>query len=342
PPPEPIIYLEGGPGGSVLKDFGPYVTGKEYAAFWLAQHNLVLFDQRGEGLSEPSLDCSETEKLKIDILDEPLTPAEESQQYVDAVLQCHDRLQEDGIDLSQYNSAASAADVEDLRSVLGYDKVNIYGISYGTRLALTMMRDFPDHLRSVVIDGVLPIQTNLLAAVPLDAQHDFETLFKGCAVDDTCNSAFPNLDKVFYDLVAQLNKKPINVRIKNNDTGKAYRWVVTGYRFLDTVFGSLYSSEFIPYVPLMIYQVKNGNYSLLSFIGGFLNFTYLSTGMYYAVECNEEVPFENQDDIKKTLAKVKAEFKTEFPPDAELTICDAWGAPTPDPKENVPVKSDIP
>jgi len=186
------------------------------------------------------------------------------------------------------------------------------------------------------------VQANLLAAVPLDAQSDFETLFKGCVANTICNKKFPNLEKVFYDLVAKLNKTPITVQIKDSETGKTYKWAVTGYRFLNTVFFSLYATELIPYLPLLIYQTKNGNTNLLALIGGFMNFTYLSTGLYFSVECNEEVPFENKTEIDKTLAQVKPEFVAEYPPDMELEICKGWGAPAPSSKENEPVKSDIP
>jgi pimeloyl-ACP methyl ester carboxylesterase len=75
---------------------------------------------------------------------------------VEAMLRCRDRLIQEGIDLSAYNSAASAADVNDLRIALGYDQVNLYGVSYGSRLALTVMRDYPGILRSVILDSTYP------------------------------------------------------------------------------------------------------------------------------------------------------------------------------------------
>ena len=140
PASDPIIYLAGGPGSSAIDEFVSAPESWDINQF-LYGSDLILLDQRGTGYSYPTLNCWEMEQA-----------AENSISDYDAAVACHDRLVSDGIDLTAYNSAESAADVEDLRIALGYDTWNLFGISYGTRLALEVMRDYPDGIRSVIID----------------------------------------------------------------------------------------------------------------------------------------------------------------------------------------------
>ena len=97
------------------------------------------------------------------------------------------RLSKAGINLSLFTTSSSAADVHDLIQALGYQQVNLYGGSYGTRLALEVMRDFPQHIRSVVMDSTLPPQVDLFTSVPASATRSFTLLFNACAADAACN-----------------------------------------------------------------------------------------------------------------------------------------------------------
>ena len=107
--------------------FGPLVE----------KRDVILFDQRGTGYSQPDLGCPEEKKFALDTLDQNLTPTQSAELRRRRAAQCHDRLVKEGVNLALYNSAQNAADIEALRQALGYDKINLYGTSYGTRLALT-------------------------------------------------------------------------------------------------------------------------------------------------------------------------------------------------------------
>jgi len=139
--PDPIIYLAGGPGGNAVADVESWLE-----IPYLGDRDLILLDQRGTGYSLPSLNCPEVEagEEEVEAGEDNGTEA------------CRDRLIDEGVDLQAYNSAENAADVADLRVALEYDEWNLYGISYGTRLALTVMRDHPEGVRSVIIDSVYP------------------------------------------------------------------------------------------------------------------------------------------------------------------------------------------
>ena len=152
---DPVIYLAGGPGGSATRRTQWIL---DDARFLWVSRDLVLFDQRGIGRSKPRLECAQYRHDYADILDRDLDPDEELELRVEALLGCKRTLTDRGIDLSTYTSASTAADIADIVSAWGYESFNLYGASYGTLLALTVMRDFPAGLRSVVLDGVLPLQ----------------------------------------------------------------------------------------------------------------------------------------------------------------------------------------
>src|SRR5579875_1167046 len=156
PKPDPFVFLQGGPGGSIVSDLGSTVTKKNRVTDYPADRDLVLLDQRGTGLSQPSLACKETTALDYRTLDQNLSLQRQVTLEVQATQQCRNRLAAAGIDLNAYTTVADAADVADLRVALGYPSLNLYAVSYGTRLALTVMRTHPQGIRSVVLDSVEP------------------------------------------------------------------------------------------------------------------------------------------------------------------------------------------
>ena len=141
PNPDPVIKISGGPGSSGLNTTGFLLSGALDTV--LESRDFVVFDQRGTGYSRPRLDCPERVAITPALLGGRLSADESAQAILDAFRRCRERFMAEGIDLSAYHSAASAADIDDLRTVLGYEQWNIYAISYGTRLALTLMRDHP-------------------------------------------------------------------------------------------------------------------------------------------------------------------------------------------------------
>ena len=184
--PDPVLFLSGGPGLPLLERMGPTFNAGNLAGS-LQNRDLILLDQRGNGYSQPSLRCSANETPRA----------------------CHDRLVKSGINLNAYTTLENAADVHDLIRALGYQQVNLEGVSYGTRLALTVMRLFQADLRSVVLDSVIPPQVNGFTSIPPAALRAFDVLFQGCSADPSCNSTYPHLHAVFYQLVADLNTTPI-------------------------------------------------------------------------------------------------------------------------------------
>lgn len=341
----PLIYLEGGPGGSALEYLS--LTFNDRYAELLKNQDIILFDQRGVGRSQPALDCKEITDLTMNTLDQVLTVDEAVKQGNDAAAACANRLAGEGINLGSYNSAENASDVNDLRIALGYDKLDLYGISYGTKLALTIMRDHPEAVRSAIIDSIFPPQVTNNDA-PINFERSLSVLFKGCADDEACNKAFPDLENIFYDTIDQLNANPASFQVVDPTTAQKRDVKMDGDSFAATIFQALYATEIISELPKSIYDVHNGDTGFLS-LWTQLEITQLdaiSVGMNYAVQCTEELAFDTTVSIDAVLAKVNPKLqgfaRRNGIDDSQIALCSVWNKAKPNPIENEPVKSDIP
>jgi pimeloyl-ACP methyl ester carboxylesterase len=344
--PDPVVYLNGGPGGDSLSQMPDiyYALG----AYLGENRDFVFFDQRGTGYSRPSLVCSEFDAMQYDLLDEDLRTPEARDLLTGALQACANRIASRGVNVAAYNSAENAADLDDLRRLLGYDQWNLYGISYGTRLALTAMRDQPDGIRSVVLDSVLPPQVSYYSDQPANLERALTAFFLACTRSAACNARYPRLGTVFYDTVAQLNASRGQARIIHPTTYAEYTVLVDGNLLIGLAFSSLYQPELTRLLPKLIDDVRAGNYRLLAATlemvlaqqEGF------SMGMHMAVMCNEEMPFIAPDGLRRSLASIPSlESFFHATPNLgtmALQVCGSWSSYMPPPLENAPVVSDIP
>lgn len=346
PAPDPIVYLEGGPGGDALETV-PLIFEDRFSPF-LANHDFIMFDQRGTGYSQPSLACPELVDLTFATIEQTLPPEEQVTNALTALTECRQRLEADGVNLAAYNSATNAADLADLRVALGYDEWNVFGISYGTRLAQTLLRDNPTGVRSVILDSSYPLEVNLITDTPANVSRAFDVFFAGCAADSACNEAYPNLETALFDLVASLDADPITVPVIYLFTGEQYDVPVDGTTMLSVMFQSLYSAEIIPALPQLVYDVAAGETGTLSaLLSSFLlNSEFSSIGMQYSVQCNEELTFGNPTDAA-TAAAAYPELEPFFTVSINIgqtafAVCEDWGAGDAPAIENEPVSSDLP
>lgn len=338
PAPDPLVMLQGGPGGSTIDSFTETMLGSELRA----DRDIVLFDQRGTLYSNPALQCDETLDLLLRTIDQQLSDDEEERLYQEALAVCHARLVRQGIDLADFDSIENAADIAALRAALGYEQFNLYGVSYGTLLALHAMRDYADGLRSVILDAVVPTQTNYILQAPSSQNRAFNELFRACAADPSCNAAYPNLERVFYDLVQAWDAQPVRIPLTDPDTGTTYQAVADGDVLLDGLFQMLYVTQLIPALPTMIYDLRDGDYAFFGRIYALLLFDRtFSQGMYYSVICAEDADFQPED---VPLAGVRPKIAEDAERDAAAFVetCRAWDVPPLDPIVDVPVSSDIP
>lgn len=343
---DPVVYLSGGPGQSTLE-----LASQGFAQLYeplTANRDLVLLDQRGTGLSEPSLACDEYTDWALESIGSGLPDEELEAGALDALEECHDRLADDDVDFADYNSAASAADLEDLRVALDYDQWNLYGISYGTRLAQQAMRDHPDGIRSVVLDASYPADADLYAEMPRNAERAMEALFTTCADDPACAAAYPDLRRTFRDLVAKLNAAPAPITVVDATTGERVDDELDGDALVGFLFDSLYSTELVQHLPEIITAAAAGEFGSIGLLLGAQtqSLDFVAIGQQLAVQCNEEVSFGSREDVAAAAADyplVEGYFESGPTSGTGIfDVCGPWDAGEADAEANEPLSSDIP
>jgi pimeloyl-ACP methyl ester carboxylesterase len=340
PAPDPLFLAQGGPGGSSLEIF-PFLAFFQGQSI-RAERDIVIFDQRGTLYSEPNLICPEIDALVRETIDLYLPPDEAERRTLAAYQACGERLTAEGINLAAFNTLENAADIESVRRALGYDKINYYGVSYGTLLGLQYMRSYPDSLRSVILDAVVPTQGSFLNETAVSAQRAFEELTMLCAADIACNTAYPHLEDVIFEVVDRLNENPISVPVIDPDTGQTYQAVVDGDLFISILFQTMYSASLLPALPAIVYNTRDWDYEALSTLLPFLLLqTTFSQGMYQTVVCAEDSDFDPEmmpdQGVRPQLVRLmKQDNKTI------LAICRLWRIPYLGAAVNEPVFSRVP
>ena len=251
---------------------------------------------------------------------------------------------EDIADLSAYNSAESAADVRDLRTALGYDEVNLWGGSYGTRLGLEVMRRYPEGIRSVVLDAVYPPDVDLYVSAPANFRRALERLFESCAANRVCNQAHPDLRNVFFETVERLDEHPEIREIKNPLTGETYEARMDGNTLLGLTFQLLYDSKLRYLLPQQIYAASQGDYSDLDRIRGALiaRMDLSSRGMMFSVQCNEEIAFSSVEEFRDEVRRfpdVNGIYEDSVIGELAYLLCQDWKAGHADAEANQAVTS---
>ncbi|MBN1318839.1 MAG: alpha/beta fold hydrolase, partial [Anaerolineales bacterium] len=230
PAPDPLIILHGGPGapglGRVKRLLGP--EGERLRA----DRDVVFIDQRGTNFSEPALYCPEFKIETAKALG--MSFIELRDLRLKNLQACHDRLISKGINLAAYNVLESAADIHDLCLAMGYEQVNLYGVSYGTRLAMHIMRLYPGVIRSVVLDSIIPPEVNFIKEGLNSTQSALSALFECCAADPVCNRTFPDLESVFYEVVGRLRAEPIHIVVED-DAGTSYDVLIDDLKLVDYI-----------------------------------------------------------------------------------------------------------
>lgn len=345
PAPDPVIYLEGGPGGSV-KSFVEEFSLK-YSKVLAANRDFIMFDQRGVGMSQPAMNCPETSSQSYQDGAAHVSLNDAADHLIAAMVQCRDRLNGLGINLAAYNSIEGAADINDLRAAMGFEKVNLFGVSYGTRVALTAMRDFPQGIRSAVLDSAVPLEANLYEDDPLGFDRSLNLLFAACAADANCNANYPNVRADFTDAFNRLNAQPVTYTRTDRTTGKAYPSVFDGYRLAIAVEDELYNDDALDLLPKTFAGLKNGDTSVLGKLSRTTNINVLNTdngkGAYFSVVCSEETPFNSQEKTLANIQTIAPELRAVEAQSVRYVngVCAQWPTQPAKPTENQAVTSPV-
>lgn len=341
----PLFFVPGGPGGSVLSTVAAAFP-TQFAPLARTQ-NMIFMDPRGTGLSEPRLYCTEITNGFIELLAFTGTAEEEADLQRSQIDACRERLAADGIDFSAYTTDEIAADYNELRQALGYDRWSIMGTSYGSRVALEIMRDYPDNITSAILDSVYPPQVDLFATTIDNIERALDEVFTECASTERCAEAFPDLRGMFDGLYTSLNEEPASIPVQAGPAGN-FDLIIDGDRVYDWAFNWLYETENVALLPQRLYALALGNYAAPAQSGAEAEsrVTRLDMGAYYAIQCNDEAAFSSPDSIAGQLERFpqREAYLTSSAALGEslFALCEPWQTGAPDADINEPVTSDIP
>lgn len=340
PEPDPVLFLQGGPGGAALSTAELWRV-----SAWRNTRDIILLDQRGTGYSRPNLKCPEL-----------------YQNLFTGLESCRDRLIRAGTDLRAYNSRENAADVEALRQALGIEAWNLYGVSYGTRLALTVLRDHPEGVRSAVLDSTYPPQVKRFTEFGANFERALNEVFRACAADAECNAAFPDLKRKFSTRISMANGLPFEL---------FDGFEVSGDDLLSLYFQGMYSEAVIPTLPYSMSKLAEREVGdALLLLSGVVSGAEVDAGgaprlavyrvllealkwfwreveaegVYFSTECQEDVPFEHYGDVMAASGSLSAILRhlVETTGRDMFDACRTWRVGRADAVENEAVLSDVP
>jgi len=344
---DPVIYISGGPGDGDWVDAGRIGYWWDFLADnpWLRHRNLILFDQRGVGMTEPRADCPELEALNLTSLSFGNDHAGAAKQARAAAQACLSRLQREGHDAGAYTTEASAEDLHDIFTALGLARWNIYGLSYGTRLALTYMRLHPADIRSAILDSVYPPQVKFLEDDAWRTERSFKLLFAACQADADCGHWYPDLPARLLALVEQLNAHPLMLHHANPDGGDDLSFPFTGETLLTHLFFNLYNRDDIERIPQII-DIFDRNLAgpiakeIDLLIAELDDRPDWGDAMSTTIDCLEDVPFNNPGKVKANYAA--SSLLRSFADADPAPLCPVWVQNPPVAAMNAPVESDLP
>jgi len=337
PKKDPIIYTVGGPGSTTMPT-AQYMNYYKY----LDDRDLILVEQRGNYYAKPHLDCPEWSQAFYESNQPNFDVTKYDELFEKSARACKERLEKKGIDLNGYNTNEIASDINDLVNVLGIEEYNLLTISYSTKIAQVLMRDYPDKVRSVVMDSPLPLEVNYDEESVQNLIESVNILLSDCESDENCNSAYPNIKKRFSEYLKEKTEKPLMVEVKNPKTGKTETFYLRGEDLI-AVFTSA-STGSVLNVPFEINNLLNNN---LTAVKEQLSYLFqepnvgAGIGMRLSVWCAEENPFNSIGKIESETNKYP-EVKGLSPAVFDNEICQIWSVQKVAEIENQPVKSEIP
>ncbi len=325
--PDPLFVLAGGPGQAATDFYAAYSSA--FASIG-RDRDIVLVDQRGTGRSAP-LNCEYPEDPEVSGVD-----AEQLKATTRACL-----LELTG-DPRFYTTSVAVRDLEAVRVALGAARINLYGVSYGTRVAQHYLRRFPTSVRTLILDGAVPPEVILGPDMALDAQRALDAIFQRCTEDPACDARFPGLPAAFTALIERLGE-PVTLTFPHPSTGQPAT-VEFGVPHLAGVVRLLsYSDSSAALLPLLIDAGTANNLAPLAAQYLLLEQTIESQfayGMHNAVVCTEDVPL--LDPAKIDRAALDATYLGAIPLDGLDAICSAWPAGVLDADLHAPLTSDAP
>lgn len=319
PKSDPVLFLHGGPGGGLVEELPERL--KEHRLPLTEDRDWIFFDQRGTGMATPLLDCG-----SLALSDAGMTSDVAARQAAD----CGRRFSREGVDESQFNTAVIVRDIGELRRALAIGNYNLYGISYGSRVAMGVMQHDPSNLRSVVLDSAWPPETSWTGILPPVVSREMRQVLAKCAAQARCKGRHPNLelrlDGLFRHWLATPPKR----------NGHQYAAEELAAYLLDALYDDVAARS----LPMTMEQILGGDFRALDkFLvaqSGYVE------GQFYTVLCREEFAFESPQAIQGADGTDPIAVATARAAKRYFEACKGFAVGKPDPVENQPVTSAIP
>ena len=328
PEPEPFVPLAGGPGQGAVQFYAIWANAFELVR---RDRDILLVDQRGTGDSA-RLDCPFD-----DTVVEGQFGMEQTIEYTE---RCLDQLPHDP---RFFTTSVAVRDLDAVREALGYPALNLYGVSYGSRVAQHYARTFPQTTRSVVLDGVVPPQIPLGPEIAIESQRAIDQIISRCADDEACNERFPALADDFAFVRDRLESEPVIVELQDPSTGRVESIDFDRAKFNAAIRLLAYQATTIALLPLVINDAANGNFIPLAaqyqLTVADLSDS-LALGMHNAVMCSEDAPFISGFEIDHDA--LAASYIGPLQLEAIETMCSIWPKGPVDESLHDPLATDLP
>tara|TARA_R110000796_G_scaffold18425_3_gene55724 strand:- start:59 stop:1678 length:1620 start_codon:yes stop_codon:yes gene_type:complete len=323
-PNEALLAIAGGPGQSAIENatfFNRMLTKVRQ------QRDILLIDQRGTGKSN-ILSCDDDTTELLSMNDDDL----------DIIAMTEKCLGQIDADVSQYGSNTALTDFEAVREYLGYQKLHLYGISYGTRMAQLYMRHYPEALLTVTLDGVVPMQQSVVA-IGDSIERGLNVLWRDCKSTPACQQQFPDLADEYNKVDQLLATAPISQQVRDPQTDELSEFLLTRSKFSGAIRMAMYMANIRALIPHAIHQAAQGNYQpILGIYTLTADSTGIAMGMHASVVCGE--------DIHRITDQMRKDAKESYISGNMLEglekTCQAWPIPQVDDNFSEPILSDIP
>jgi pimeloyl-ACP methyl ester carboxylesterase len=345
PKSDPIVWIAGGPGDDAIIEIPLALAGKLNA-----NRDVIFMSQRGTYTADPKLTCPVVDRWGAETLNMPYDAQATGKAYAVATLKCRQELTARTADLGAYNTLESAADLEDLRLALRIPKWNIYGISYGTDLALTYMRLYPSGIRSVGIDGIFPPPIVGGAATWASAAEGINAVFKACRAQSACRQRYGDIAATFQDLVLRYEASPKTFEVAVPGHPGKVKVMISGGMLVQWAVSP--GTHIAAKMPASIDALANGDAEPIAstWAGPKLDpagVGVISNGLFYGVSCGEWVPYETEDDAVNAGRRVFPMFPLSVLKNAPnlpfvRQNCRVWNVPAVSSEVRAVTRSKIP
>ncbi len=344
---EPVFFFPGGPGSSRL-------SSEEEIQSLLADtpdNPLVVFDPRGFVHAKPALRCPDYSAFSpyfntlSPVIISTTDTEERLRMHADAIERCYEKLFAEGVDIPKYNDYEIARDVEEIRTLLGYDRINIYGISAGSGSALQYLRYYPDNVRAMILGW--PWFGAFRDRAAIDEYYTQKQMFTDVlelcvSTDPECRELLPAWYHAIDRARRTLDAKPF-VKIVQDENGEEQTLYFDGVALMNRIY--MYSASIYDKLPNVVARIQKGDYSALddffgtSDWGDLWNPAHWAKGAYLALICNDMgTNRPTKEDTRSMVEREPAVLGYE-----DNKMCAWWGSDGDVPPEHrFPVVSDVP